>query len=200
MYLATMASPQVAVAEEEIPRLPMPSRNPLPLSTAQESQVRELYHKRVRAYCAAEIKGNDFSLGPCLSSLLPSLLVVFTFDTPTNSIHTAFADCALNKTFTAPFACRAQNRLMNTCMIAHATPAEQDAAREEWFATRLVRQREREKKEERRKEQEKFHREWWGLPVEDREGEKGRDVVRRAERVGGFPKSDEGQMSKDRHR
>lgn len=85
-------------------------------------------------------------------------------------------------------------------MIAHATPAEEDAAREEWFATRLVRQREREKKEERRKEQEKFHREWWGLPIEEREGEKGRDVVRRAERVGGFPKSDEGQMSKDRHR
>lgn len=89
---------------------------------------------------------------------------------------------------------------MNNCMIKHATQAEQDAAREEWFATRLKRQRDRELKEERRKEQEKFHREWWGLPAEEREGEKGRDVVKRAERVGGFPKRDEGQMSKDRHR
>jgi COX assembly protein 1 len=89
---------------------------------------------------------------------------------------------------------------MNNCMIAHATPAEQDAAREEWFATRLERQREREKKEERRKEQEKFHREWWGLPADEREGEKGREVMKKAERVGGFPKRDDGQLSKDRHR
>jgi COX assembly protein 1 len=117
-----------------------------------------------------------------------------------NPFGTVFADCALGRTFTAPFKCRAQNRIMNNCMIAHATPAEQDAAREEWFATRLERQREREKREERRKEQEKFHREWWGLPAEDREGEKGREVLRKAERVGGFPRRDDGQLSKDRHR
>ncbi|KIM98087.1 hypothetical protein OIDMADRAFT_20380 [Oidiodendron maius Zn] len=153
---------------ETVPRLPLPSRNPLPLSASQEAQVRELYHSRVRSYCAAEIK--------------------------------LFADCALGRTFTAPFKCRTQNRSMNNCMIAHATPAEQDAAREEWFATRLERQREREKREERRKEQEKFHREWWGLPAEDREGEKGREVMRKAERVGGFPRRDDGQLSKDRHR
>jgi COX assembly protein 1 len=87
-------------------------------------------------------------------------------------------------------------------MIKYATQDEQDAAREEWFGMRLQRQRERELKEERRKEQEKFHREWWGLPLEDQQGEKGRDVMRRAERVGGFPKRDgnEGQLSKDRHR
>jgi COX assembly protein 1 len=90
--------------------------------------------------------------------------------------------------------------MMNNCMVTHATQAEQDAAREEWFATRLKRQREREAREERKKEQEKFHREWWGLPQEDREGEKGREVMKRAERVGGFPKRDEGQLSKDRHR
>lgn len=90
---------------------------------------------------------------------------------------------------------------MNSCMVAHATQAEQDAAREEWFANRLRRQVEREKREERRKEQEKFHREWWGLPSEDREGEKGKDVIRRAERVGGFPQRErEGELSKDRHR
>ncbi|TAQ90739.1 hypothetical protein B7494_g903 [Chlorociboria aeruginascens] len=139
--------------EENIPQLPMPSRNPLPLSSAQEAQVRELYHSRVR-----------------------------------------FAECALGRTFSAPFKCREQNRAMNSCMISHATQQEQDAAREEWFATRLKRQREREAKEERRKEQEKFHREWWGLPMEDKEGEKGRDIMRRAERVGGFPKRDDGQL------
>lgn len=59
--------------------------------------------------------------------------------------------------------CRAQRRAMNTCMIQYATQGEQDAAREEWFATRDVRRKEREAKEEKRKEQEKFHREWWGL-------------------------------------
>lgn len=91
---------------------------------------------------------------------------------------------------------------MNACMIQHATQSEQDAAREEWFATRLKRQRDREKREERRKEQEKFHREWWGLPETDREGEKGNEILRNAERVGGFPRRDdaEGTLSKDRHR
>jgi len=112
----------------------------------------------------------------------------------------AFADCALGRTFSAPFYCRDQRLAMNTCMIAHATQTEQDAAREEWFATRLQRQREREEKEARRIEQERFHREWWGLPVEDREGEKGRKLVKQAERVGGFPKRDEDSLSKDRHR
>lgn len=89
---------------------------------------------------------------------------------------------------------------MNTCMVAHATQAEQDAAREEWFATRLKRQKDRETRELRRIEQEKFHREWWGLPIDEREGKKGREVLQKAERVGGFPDRDEGQLSKDRHR
>lgn len=57
---------------------------------------------------------------------------------------------------------------MNTCMLQFATQAEQDAAREEWFATRDLRRRERELKEEKRKEQEKFHREWWGLDDQGR--------------------------------
>ncbi|KAG9249340.1 cytochrome c oxidase biogenesis protein Cmc1 like-domain-containing protein [Calycina marina] len=167
--MAAMASTNTPGDALPARRLPMPSRNPLPLSSGQESQVRELYHARVRGHCAAEIK--------------------------------LFAECAMGRTVTAPFKCRAQNRAMNTCMVAHATPAEQDAAREEWFATRMERAREREKREERRKEQEKFHREWWGLPIEDRDGEKGKDVVRRAERVGGFAaRNDDGQLSKDRHR
>lgn len=54
MYMAAMVPPLTEV--ETVPRLPVPSRNPLPLSASQEAQVRELYHSRVRSYCAAEIK------------------------------------------------------------------------------------------------------------------------------------------------
>lgn len=37
--------------------LPMPSRNPLPLSASQEAQVREVFNARVRMQCEPEIKG-----------------------------------------------------------------------------------------------------------------------------------------------
>lgn len=37
---------------------------------------------------------------------------------------------------------------MNSCMIQHATPDEEDRAREEWFAGREERRREREIKEQ----------------------------------------------------
>ena len=63
---------------------------------------------------------------------------------------------------------------MNACMLAHATTREQDLAREEWFAHRLERQREREHKVRRAKEQERFIREWWRLPV-DEEAERRRE-------------------------
>lgn len=178
-----MAPPVAQV--EDVPLLPMPSKNPLPLSAGQEAQVRELYHARVRAYCAAEIKRQYYISRPVTIIL---------------NQYLEFADCALGRTFTAPFKCREQNRAMNNCMVSHATQEEQDAAREEWFAMRLRRQKEREAKEARRKEQEKFHREWWGLPADEREGEKGREIINKAERVGGFPRRDEGQLSKDRHR
>lgn len=56
-------------------------------------------------------------------------------------------------------------------MVEHATQQNQDAAREEWFATRLERQRLREEKERKRIEQEKFHKEWWGLNNSDEKGE-----------------------------
>lgn len=36
-----------------------PARQPLPLSATQESQVREIYHKRVRNKCADEVRGNN---------------------------------------------------------------------------------------------------------------------------------------------
>lgn len=71
-------------------------------------------------------------------------------------------------------------------MQAHSTPAEHDRAREEWFAARTTRARERERKERRKLEQERFHREWWGLPERDPEAVR-RDLekLERPERVGG---------------
>ncbi|CAI4218640.1 unnamed protein product [Parascedosporium putredinis] len=52
--MATMASKDASISAE---RLPMPSRNPLPLSATQEAQVRDIYYTRVRNHCAPEIKG-----------------------------------------------------------------------------------------------------------------------------------------------
>ncbi|KAK4101596.1 hypothetical protein N658DRAFT_448639, partial [Parathielavia hyrcaniae] len=137
---------------DQAERLPMPSRNPLPLSASQEAQVRDIFYARVRQRCAPEIK--------------------------------AFADCAMGRTFSAPFACRETHRLMNGCMKAHATQEERDAAREEWFAQRLQRARERERKALRKAEQEAFLREWWGLPEKDRElARREAERSRRGERV-----------------
>ncbi|KAK3945402.1 cytochrome c oxidase biogenesis protein Cmc1 like-domain-containing protein [Diplogelasinospora grovesii] len=100
----------------------------------------------------------------------------------------AFADCALGRTFSVPFACREPHRIMNSCMKSHATPSEYDAAREEWFAQRLQRQKEREKKARRKAEQEAFLREWWGLPEKDREvAQREMEKLKRGERIGGFP-------------
>ncbi|KAL4724802.1 hypothetical protein ACLX1H_008248 [Fusarium chlamydosporum] len=76
----------------------------------------------------------------------------------------AFAACALGRTFTVSFACRAEHRVMNNCMKLHATQAAHDEAREEWFALRIERQRERERKARVAQAQEDFMREWWGLP------------------------------------
>ncbi|KLU88033.1 hypothetical protein MAPG_07020 [Magnaporthiopsis poae ATCC 64411] len=156
--MATMAASPPSGASgngEATPKLPMPSRNPIPLSASQEAQVREVFYARVRRLCQPEIK--------------------------------AFADCAMGRTFSVPFACRETHRLMNGCMKAHATEAEHDAAREEWFAGRLERQRERERKARRKLEQERFHREWWGLPERDRdEVRREEEKLARAERVGGY--------------
>lgn len=54
---------------------------------------------------------------------------------------TAFAQCAVNRTITATWVCRQQRLAMNSCMLAHAKPEEQDRAREEWFATYEERRR-----------------------------------------------------------
>ncbi|KIW02192.1 uncharacterized protein PV09_06349 [Verruconis gallopava] len=119
---------------------PIPSRAPLPLSASQEQQVRDIYHKRVRAKCADEIK--------------------------------EFAMCARQHSFLATFSCKEAQRIMNSCMMRYATLEEQDRAREEWFATRDQRRKERELKEEKRKEAERIHRQWWGLD------EHGRRIVK----------------------
>ena len=51
-------------------RLGVPSRNPLPLSASQESQVRDIYYARVRKNCAEEIKGTPLRIRnqPCCYS------------------------------------------------------------------------------------------------------------------------------------
>ena len=72
-----------------------------------------------------------------------------------------FAACCSTKTFTATFSCRTQQKAMNNCMNQHATRAEEDAAREEWFATMDSRREERLAKEKKRVEDEKFWKDWW---------------------------------------
>ncbi|PHH86969.1 hypothetical protein CDD83_9472 [Cordyceps sp. RAO-2017] len=104
----------------------------------------------------------------------------------------AFAACALGRTFSVSFACRAEHRAMNGCMKLHATQAEHDAAREEWFARRVERQRQREHRAKVAAAQEDFMREWWGLP-EDVRLSRQRELERRRnseERVGGMPAED----------
>ena len=71
---------------------------------------------------------------------------------------------------------------MNSCMKEHA------AAREEWFAMRMERHRQRERKAKVAAAQEDFMREWWGLPEEVRlSRQREMEKLGRAERVGGMP-------------
>ncbi|KAJ5798691.1 uncharacterized protein N7503_006196 [Penicillium pulvis] len=56
----------------------------------------------------------------------------------------AFAECAVNRTVTATWICRTQRLAMNSCMVAHANPEEEDRAREDWFATHEERRRQKE--------------------------------------------------------
>ncbi|KAI2641047.1 cytochrome c oxidase biogenesis protein Cmc1 like-domain-containing protein [Xylaria nigripes] len=111
----------------------------------------------------------------------------------------AFADCARNRTFSVAFACHALSRAMNSCMQEHATPEELDRAREDWFAARMERHRERERKERRKMEQERFHREWWGLPARDpEEVRRELEKLERPERVGGVRRREAGNGERER--
>jgi len=94
-----------------------------------------------------------------------------------------FAACAINRTVTATWVCRKQRLAMNTCMVEHAKPEEEDRAREEWFAgreeCRRAREKEEREREERRVEIIKMMRD-----DEEREGAKQQDEVRKKEGKG----------------
>jgi COX assembly mitochondrial protein 1 len=114
--------------------------NPLPLSASQEAQVKDIYYRRVRGHCAQEIKGEQKLSGSIqdlvdtINCSLCSLL----------KLYSDFAECALGRTISATWICRNQRLTMNSCMITHATRAEEDAARAEWFSGREDRRRKRE--------------------------------------------------------
>ena len=126
-----------------------PARTPLPLTASQEAQVRELYYKRVRTRCADEVRGT------CCIPLPPITKQTL------NTASVDFAACCSSRTFSATFMCRTQQKAMNACMNRFATREEQDAARQEWFATLDKRKEEKEVKDKKRREDEKFWREWW---------------------------------------
>ena len=88
---------------------------------------------------------------------------------------------------------------MNNCMKLRATREEHDAAREEWFAMRVERQKKREHKAKIAAAQEEFMREWWGLPEDVRLSRK-REMEQRGERIGGMPAADRPRVgdAKDR--
>lgn len=130
---------------------PLPSRNPLPLAPAQEAEISELYYKRVRDFCSSQIRG-DFTI---YHTYFACQLILDNSD---------FAHCAAGRTVSSAWACRTQRLAMKSCMAGRATLEEQDAAREEWFATIDDRRREKEEYERKKEEQAKFHRAWWGLP------------------------------------
>lgn len=82
---------------------------------------------------------------------------------------------------------------MNGCMKLHANQAEHDAAREEWFAMRLERQRQREAKTKVAVAQEEFMHDWWGLPEDvrlSRQKDAEKKGVKLQERIGGMPAKD----------
>ncbi|UKZ75260.1 hypothetical protein TrVFT333_002935 [Trichoderma virens FT-333] len=183
-------------------RLGVPSRNPLPLSASQESQVRDIYYARVRKQCADEIKGRRIHCFLYLVALEERMKPSWEWHDPPHfsrpiasnppselsqnpfakRSQTAFADCALGRTFSVTFACRAEHTAMNACMKLRATQEEQDAAREEWFALRMERQRQRERKTKMAAAQEEFMREWWGLP-EDVRLSRQKEMEKRGETV-----------------
>ena len=93
--------------------------SPLPLSATHEQQVKEIYYKRVRGYCAPEIKGLH---------TLAHFSVIKDEITNLSSWKTAFAECARGRTFTTTWVCREQRLAMNSCMLAHARRREREEA------------------------------------------------------------------------
>lgn len=106
--------------------------------------MRDLYYKRVRTICDDVIKG--ISSTKRWPTLADEHWLTWT----------DFAACAKGRTVSATWLCRRQRLAMNSCMVANATPAAEDAARNEWFAGRQERRRKKEeelvKVEQRRAE------------------------------------------------
>ena len=70
----------------------------------------------------------------------------------------AFADCCKGRTFSSAWKCKEQRNVMNSCMVARATPEEFDRAREEWFRQEIEKrkiQAEKFRLDEERKEAER---------------------------------------------
>lgn len=63
--------------EPQRPKIRYNLRNPLPLSASQEAEVQDLFHKRVRRHCAAEVKGKQ---AHPLRHSLPLYLFFFFLD------------------------------------------------------------------------------------------------------------------------
>lgn len=144
--MATRPSPPLPPPQDPLVQL---RRSPVPLNAAQEAEVRALYYKRVRAKCADEIRGTSL---PLPAPPIPSSNPRRTLD---------FAACATGRTFSIPFACRAPRLAMERCMNVYATRAEEDAAREAWFATLAEREAEGRAEEARKEEMRRRKREWW---------------------------------------
>lgn len=77
----------------------------------------------------------DQRLVESLQGCLPPLGLTWVID---------FADCARGRTMSVAWTCRDQHLAMNSCMIQSATKAEEDAAREDWFAGVMERRRQKE--------------------------------------------------------
>ncbi|KAH7390752.1 cytochrome c oxidase biogenesis protein Cmc1 like-domain-containing protein [Phaeosphaeria sp. MPI-PUGE-AT-0046c] len=86
-----------------------------------------------------------------------------------------FAACALGRTFTMIYACRAPRLAMNACMLQYQNQGELDAARREWFQLAGERKRAREEHAAKLEDARSKHKEWWNLD------EGGRLVGRKAE-------------------
>lgn len=72
-----------------------------------------------------------------------------------------FAHCATGRTMSIMWRCRNERKAMESCMVGFATRAEEDAAREEWFAKVGERRRKREEEERWKEQQREKKSEWW---------------------------------------
>jgi COX assembly mitochondrial protein 1 len=96
-------------------------------------------------------------------------------------VYPEFAACAKGRLFSVAWACKTQQFHMNSCMLANSSHAEQDLAREEWFAGVLDR---RKKKAEELEAVERRRERIIELTRRQEEKEKEEAEVRRREAEG----------------